>query len=76
MNYQKCQIFALMMELNFLKDGGYKFSYLIIEFLINTYGKDYFIKWLQNPDEFTSYTNQIDAAFNSYIISKIEARIG
>lgn len=65
-----------MMELNFLKNGGYRFSYLIIEFLINTYGKDVFIKWLQRPNEFTSYINKIDDSFNTYIISKIEARIG
>ena len=65
-----------MMELNFLKNGGYRFSYLIIEFLINTYGKDNFLKWLQNPEDFIPCINQIDDSFHSYIISKIEARIG
>ena len=65
-----------MMELNFLKDGGYRFSYLIIEFLINTYGKDAFIKWLQNHKDFISHISKFDNLFNSYIISKIEARIG
>ena len=65
-----------MMKLNFLKGGGYKFSYLIIEFLLNTYGKDSFIKWLQNPNDFISYITKIDDSFKTYIISKIEARIG
>lgn len=48
---------------------------MIIEFIINTYGKDTFIKWLENPNDFMNQIKEIDNKFNEYIIQKIEVRI-
>ena len=65
-----------MMAWNFPKSGGYKFSHLIIEYLLDAYGKDNFLKWLQNPNEFIDNLDEIDYSYHNYIIQKIEARIG
>lgn len=62
-------------SIEFAEKNGYKLSYLVIEFLINNYGKDTFISWLKNPDTFLEKINEIDSLFQEYIIQKIETRI-
>lgn len=68
-------IFALTILFNLVKNGGYKYSYCIVEYLINLYGKMQYLEWLQNSDSFLKESNKIGYEFNQYIIKKIEARI-
>ena len=58
-----------------VKNGGYKYSYCIIEYLMNLYGKNKYLEWLQNSDQFLKESSKIEYEFNKYIINKIEARI-
>ena len=62
-------------SIEFANKKGYQFSYYIIDFLINTYGKSQFLNWLQNPHIFLEKIDKININFETYIITKIEARI-
>lgn len=64
-----------MMVSNLHKNGGYQFCHLIISFLLDLYGKDTFINWLQYPKEFVSILDEVDSSFNEYVMKEIEARI-
>lgn len=59
----------------FAKLKGYQYCHMIIEFLLLTYGKENFLKWLQEPDSFMEMIEKIDTEFYVYISKKIEARI-
>lgn len=74
-HYQNYRIFVHMMVWNLLKSGGYQYSRLIIEYLLNTYGKEKFIKWLQFPEEFIANLDEFDINFDTYITKIIEGRI-
>ena len=58
-----------------VKNGGYKYSYCIVQYLIQTYGKEKYLKWLQNSELFLNELKEIEDEFNKYIIKKIESRI-
>ena len=45
MHCQNYRIFVPMMVWNLPKSSGYQYCYLIIEYLLNTYGKEKFINW-------------------------------
>lgn len=62
-------------SIDFANKKGYQFSYCIIDFLINTYGKNEFLDWLQNPQIFLEKIEEINLNFEKHIITKIEARI-
>ncbi len=61
--------------IEFSRKNGYMFSYLIIDFLIKEYGKETFLNWLQNPQNFMDRIDEINELYNKYITEKIEARI-
>ena len=67
--------FCIYDSLEFSKKKGYMFSYLIIDFLIKKYGKETFLKWLQNPKGFIDRIDEINELYNKYIVEKIEVRI-
>lgn len=62
-------------SLQFGKNGGYRYSYCIVEYLINSYGKEQYLEWLQDSDSFLKESDKIGYEFHQYIIKKIEARI-
>lgn len=62
-------------SIEFANEKGYYYSYCIVEFLINSYGKDTFLEWLQNPNKFCKELPKLDKAFEKYILNEIEARI-
>lgn len=64
-----------MIVLSLITNGGYQFCHIIIEFILKTYGKETFIKWLLYPSEFLSQIDNVSKLFNTYIIKEIEARI-
>ena len=72
---QNYRIFVPMMVWNLPKSVDYQYCYLIIEYLLNTYGKENFINWLQFPKKFIANLNEFDISFEAYIVRKIEARI-
>lgn len=74
-NLPKVSDFCTYDSIEFAARKGYQYSHYIVEFLINTYGKNVFLDWLQNPCKFLQKVNEIDLEFNAYIIQKIEARI-
>lgn len=61
--------------IEFANKKGYYYSYCIVDFLINSYGKDTFLKWLQNPNEFIKEIQKLDEAFERHILNEIEVRI-
>lgn len=61
--------------IEFANKKGYYYSYCIVDFLINSYGKYKVLEWLQNPNEFCKELTKLDEVFEKYILNKIEARI-
>lgn len=62
--------FCTLDSIEFIDKKEYEFSYCIIEFFLNTYGKDIFISWLQNPPTFLNKLDEINIAFKLHIAKK------
>jgi hypothetical protein len=56
--------------IEFAKLKGYQYSYFIVEFLLNKYGKEQFLYWIQNSDKFLENITQIEIDFNNYYEEK------
>lgn len=74
-NLPKMSFFCTYDSIEFTKQKGYQYAHLIIEYLINTYGKQKFLNWLQNPEKFIEELPKIDTNFENYIIKKITEKI-
>lgn len=71
----KVSDFCVYDGMKFAETGGYRYCHLIIEFLLEHYGKDMFLNWLQKPTEFEKHLEKINTLYDEYIKIKIEARI-
>lgn len=71
----KVSDFCTYSNVEFAKRKGYQHVHMIIEFLLEVYGKERFLEWLINAEKFINQIQEIDEKFNQYIIEIIEARI-
>lgn len=55
----------------FGKLNGYAYSYYIMDFLNEQFGKEKIIHWLKYPEEFLNLAPNIENEFRQFLISKI-----
>jgi len=67
--------FCTYSNVEFANKKGYQHAHMIIEFLLETYGRECFLDWLKNSEKFMERIQEIDEKFNDYIVEKIETRI-
>ena len=58
----------------FARLNGYAYSYVIMEFLIDKFGKEKILYWLQNPDNFLNAINTLEEDFKKFLTQKINEK--
>ena len=70
-NLHKIEDFCIYNGNEFGKLNGYAYSYVIMEFLNQKFGKERIVYWLKYPKEFLKMVPQIELEFKEYLKNKI-----